>query len=176
VISHTPRLSLRASPTLLLGNLTMSIQFVFVLLLLLQQATSQRMTPKNVVEGLSTNVDILCSLDRQLHPQYWKIEGRVYDLYSVPEIFEVRGHEAVRLANVDRRMDGWTIQCFTIGNEEDNLGIITILNVRGEQYTISWGTPMFMCVCVCVRGWRGWCLSSINDLSTYDDIIGLSRQ
>jgi hypothetical protein len=83
----------------------MSIQSVFVLLLL-QEANSQGVTVKNVVEGLSTNVDILCGLDRQLHPQYWEIEGRVYDLYSVPEIFEVRGHEAVRLANVDRRMDG----------------------------------------------------------------------
>ena len=88
---------------------------VLFVLLLLQKASG--LVLKRAIEHLSMNVDILCDLDRQLHPQYWEIQGRVYDLYSVPEIFEVRGHEAIRLATVDRRMDGWTFRCFTIVNK-----------------------------------------------------------
>ena len=98
----------------------MAVGILFVLLLFpLQKANGQTPPPviKQVLEGLSTNIDILCDLDRQLHPQYWEIRGRVYDLYSIPEVFEVRGHEAIRLPNVDRRMDGWTFRCFTIVDE-----------------------------------------------------------
>jgi hypothetical protein len=72
----------------------------------------------------------------ELHPQYWEIQDRVYDLYGVPEIFEVRGYEALRLVNVDRRMNGWTFRCFTIENENElNLGQITTLEVVHGKVT-----------------------------------------
>ena len=101
---------------------------LFVLFLML--ANVQSLTVKRVLEGFSTNIDILCDLDLELHPQYWEIQGGVYDLYSVPEIFEVRGYEAITLANVDRRMNGWRFRCFTIVNENNlNLGETTILEV-----------------------------------------------
>ena len=85
-----------------------------------------------VGEGISTNVNILCDLDRQFYPLYWRIQESIYDLYTVPEIFIVRDHEAITLPTVDRRMDGWRFQCFMVEpNNEDyiNPGVITELSV-----------------------------------------------
>lgn len=112
-----------------------------ILLLLLQQVTSQEI-PKTAVEGLSTNVDFLCDLDRQFNPLYWDIQGRVYDLYSIPALFTVRGHEGITLGDVDRRMNGWRFQCFTIDpstEEGFNPGLVTILTVifNSKQLILS---------------------------------------
>jgi hypothetical protein len=102
-------------------------------LFVLHQASGQAVVPKvvlkGVVENVTTNVDIVCGLD---HPQYWKIQDRVYDLYGVPEIFEVRGHEALRLANVDRRMNGWTFLCFTI-DDDGGINLDTTINQLDVQ-------------------------------------------
>lgn len=95
-------------------------------------ARSQSTTTRTVVEGISTNVDILCNLDRQTDALYWKINHLVYDLYNVPKIFTILEYKALSLAEVDRRMNGWRFQCFTINpNIEEylNLGRITVLTV-----------------------------------------------
>ena len=118
---------------------------VFLLRLISGQVSTIR---KTEVEGLSLNVDILCDLDRQFHPLYWDIQGRVYSLYTIPEIFIIRGHEAITLPTVDRRMDGWRFQCFTIDPRDEyswNPGQITILSVIYSK------SANLRCVCVCVR-------------------------
>jgi hypothetical protein len=93
------------------------------------------------VERLSSNVNILCDLDRDSHPLYWIIQGQVYELYSVPRIFRVRGYEAITLTSVDRRMDGWVFQCFNVNpDNEEGLtpGLITTLTVvYGKDLSIS---------------------------------------
>ena len=113
-----------------MGSVYLSLLSLFLLL----QASFQQATTstRDVVEGLNANIDILCDLDRQLHPVYWKIQEQVYDLYGLPEIFTLRGHEAISLATVDRRMDGWRLQCFSVDNTRPgglNPGMITILQV-----------------------------------------------
>lgn len=102
-----------------------------LILLLLQQVAGQPSVEIRVVEGLSSNINIPCDLDRQFHPVYWKIQGRVYDLYSIPRIFEMISHESITLPTVDRRMNGWTFQCFAIdpANEGLNEGTYTTLTV-----------------------------------------------
>ncbi len=109
----------------------MASSYLIILLLLFvlnQQATTQT----TAVEGRSRNVVILCDLDRSFHPLYWDIQGLVYDLYSIPKIFDVFTHEAITLPSVDRRMDGWRFQCFTVDltNPEGlNPGLITTLTI-----------------------------------------------
>ena len=111
----------------------------FLLIAFFQGSSTQEITEKTVVEGLSVNVDILCNIDRQLHPLYWKIQGKIYDLDSIPEFFDVHGHEALNLQNVDRRLNGWSFQCFTIDTSTSEgvySGLITRLTVDyGEQRT-----------------------------------------
>ena len=105
---------------------------LFVLLLQFEIAVSQATISVTAVEGRSINVAVLCDLDREFHPLYWEIEGRVYDLYSIPDVFLVMEHEALLIPEVDRRMNGWRFQCFTIDpNMEGNLnpGQITLLTV-----------------------------------------------
>jgi hypothetical protein len=87
---------------------------------------------QTVVEGLNSNVDIICNLDRQFHPLYWSIEDRIYELYHVPEIFSSISVEAITLESVSRRMDGWRLQCFAFDPSSENgriAGIITTLDV-----------------------------------------------
>jgi hypothetical protein len=92
---------------------------------------------QTVVEGLSSNVDIICNLDRQFHPLYWSIEDRIYELYHVPEIFSSISVEAITLESVSRRMDGWRLQCFALDpSREDGVmaGVITTLEVLYGTY------------------------------------------
>ena len=84
------------------------------------------------VEGLSANVNILCNLDHETGPLYWRINGLVFDLYSVPEAFEAEGYVGLVIPRVHRGMDGWTFQCFTVADARNsyfNLGELTILTV-----------------------------------------------
>ena len=109
----------------------MSRTIICIVLLTMQEMTCQAIQ-KTALEGHTRGVDILCDLDQQIYPLYWNIQGKVYDLYSIPEIFEVLDREGIRPRIVDRRMDGWSFQCFTIGpnNEEGlNFGQITTLTV-----------------------------------------------
>lgn len=107
--------------------------FNLLVFLVLQQTTSgQQSVQRRVVESLSININILCDLDRVFHPLYWKIQARVYDLDSIPEIFTMISDGSITLPMVDRRMDGWRFQCFTIDpNNEGGLneGLITTLDV-----------------------------------------------
>lgn len=102
------------------------------LALLTELIHSQVVVRKTLIEDVSINVDILCGLDRQFRPLYWDIQGRVYDLYSVPSVFSINEDGDLRIATVDRRIDGWRFQCFTVdpNNEEWlNPGQITIVAV-----------------------------------------------
>ena len=103
-----------------------------VVLLILASTCAQQQVVIRVGEGISTNVNILCDLDRQFYPLYWRIQERIYDLYTIPEIFIVSFHGAIALPTVDRRMDGWRFQCFTVEpNNKDylNSGAITELRL-----------------------------------------------
>ena len=112
---------------------------IVVFLMHLQGVVSQATVQKLAVEGLSSNVDILCDLDRRLQPFYWDIQGQIYELYAVPEIFTVRGHGALNIAAVDRRLNGWRFQCFSLYPTPDEVvkqGQITILTVVYGELTI----------------------------------------
>ena len=111
----------------------MMFVIIVVMLSFLQESTAAQPIKTVAVEGLSKNINILCDLDRQFHPVYWKIENQIYDLYNVPAMFIVRGHEAISMPEVDRRMNGWRFQCFTVEpTNEDGLnpGQVTILMVH----------------------------------------------
>ena len=83
-----------------------------------------------VVEGFSSNVNILCDLTRQPDPLYWRINGSVFDLYSVPAIFETDGFASLTIPTVNRHMDGWTFQCFTLSTQQRQIySQITVLSV-----------------------------------------------
>ena len=95
-------------------------------------AMLQPLIRKVVIEGINTNVDILCNLGREFYPQYWEIEGRVYDLYRLPEIFSVSANGGIRIKTIDRRMHDWRLKCFSIDptSETDLIeGTTTVLNV-----------------------------------------------
>ena len=127
-------------------------KLALLIVLLLKEVTSQEMIVKSVVEGLNTNTDILCNLDRQFHPLYWDIQGKIFDLGSIPSTFTVRGHEAISIPAVNRSMDGWRFQCFTIdltSLDGLNHGLITILNVFfGEFRTIFLPELIFILPCL----------------------------
>ena len=114
---------------------------MLLLLVLVVRNQAQTTFAKTAVEGVSRNINILCDLDRQFHPLYWKINELIYDQYNVPQIFTVVGHEALVISDVDRRMDGWRFQCFTVNpSSSDGLtpGFVTIL-------TIIYGTSIHVC-------------------------------
>ena len=104
----------------------------WLLLLLTSLQLTECVVQRRVAEGVSTNVDIQCNLDRHLHPKYWIIQGRLFDLGNVPEVFTVTGDEVIRIREVDRRMNGWRPQCYstdsTNGNDF-NLGVLTVISV-----------------------------------------------
>ena len=101
-----------------------------LLMLLVLQTIDGQIIQRTVVEDLSTNIDIICNLDRQLHPLYWSIAGKVYELYSVPAIFTTTSPEAITLASVNRRMNGWRLLCFSVGATDHVIaGVTTVLHV-----------------------------------------------
>lgn len=105
---------------------------LITLLVVFQCGSLQETTEKRVVEGLSINVDVICDIDRQLRPYYWKIEGKIFDLESIPEFFDMQSDHVLTIHIVDRRLNGWSFQCFTIDlstSEGIHPGLITILTV-----------------------------------------------
>ena len=102
------------------------------MLMLIVRNQCQTTFAKTAVEGVSRNINILCDLDRQFYPLYWKINELIYDQYNVPQNFTVVEHEALVISDVDRRMDGWRFQCFTVNpSSSDGLtpGFVTILTI-----------------------------------------------
>ena len=90
-----------------------------------------------VYEGISTNVNILCTLDKeQPEPLYWKINENLYDLYNFPKIFISVTYGTLTLPFVNRRMDGWEIQCVRVTSTKELLhGEMTLLRVlHGMSY------------------------------------------
>lgn len=103
-------------------------KFVLLILSMTYGGSHCQNHPIVVVEGHNFNTAITCDLE-QLHPLYWNINGMVYDLSNIPDLFIVQHSSgALTIPEVDRRMDGWTFQCFTIG-ENSNYGGTSILNV-----------------------------------------------
>ena len=128
----------------------MAVVMILLTLVLFAAESNELTVDKVAVEGLSRNVDILCNLDRQFHPLYWKIQGQIYDLYSIPELFIIREHEAITIPTVDRRMDGWDFQCFTVDPRRENRlhpGQITNLTVLYSKFVTAIAIPLnLMCV------------------------------
>lgn len=69
-----------------------------------------------VTEGGSRNVHIICDLPMQsdIYALYWKIKGLVYEMHNLPVAFQVMNRRGLKIIEVDRRMNRWTFQCFTI--------------------------------------------------------------
>lgn len=83
-----------------------------------------------VVEGESTNVNIICDLYRETGTLLWRIDGSVYYSDSVPQVFRAFGHAALTIESVDRRMDGWEFQCVVVTKDSTvKYGQITVLRV-----------------------------------------------
>ena len=125
-----------------------------LLLLLLPQIEGQSTVQRTVVEGLSTNIEIPCSLDRHLHPLYWNITDKVYELFSVPAVFTARSPDAITLASISRRMDGWGLYCFAIDPTNENgviAGVTTVLNVlHGTSDSVCLSVGLSVCLSVCL--------------------------
>ncbi len=107
-----------------------------VILVLFFVATSQQLSASTMylAEG-NTDISILCHLDQ--HPLYWDIQGYIYDLHSLPEVFTRRERMAITIAVVERRMNGWRLQCFSTDHtnpEGLNSGQITELNIYSKKY------------------------------------------
>ena len=92
----------------------------------------------DAVEGKSKNVKILCTLDKeQPEPLYWLINKNLYDSYNLPRIFTSVTYGALTLASVNRRMDGWKIQCIRVtSNKELRHGETTSLHVLYGKYFV----------------------------------------
>lgn len=110
------------------GTALASVVSLYMFLICLANRHRLRVIPEGV------HVDILCNLDiRRFHLLYWRIEGRIYELYSVPAVFRVSGGKDLSI-RVDRRMDGWSLQCFAINSEgglfPDEITVLDILSGR----------------------------------------------
>ncbi len=90
--------------------------------LLVGYTHSQETTRRQVAEGISRNVEILCALNGWI---YWRINGLIYSRDGLPDIYNIEGNNLI-LPNVDRTLDGYMYQC--LGNGEQ-FGSITILDV-----------------------------------------------
>ena len=83
-----------------------------------------------VVEGRSTNVNIICGLDRINNPPlYWIINQTMYDMSNLPYIFKTTAYGTLTLETVNRRMNHWEIQCVRVTVEELIYGQMATLRV-----------------------------------------------
>ena len=91
-----------------------------------------------VVEGASTNVNIVCGLDRINNPPlYWIINQNMYDNSNLPYILKTTAYGILTLETVNRRMDGWEFQCVRVtSNKELICDPMAILRVLYGNYVI----------------------------------------
>ena len=86
-----------------------------------------------VTEG-DTNVDILCNHGTQREAPFWRINGKVYDVFHVPIYFRVDSYSSLTIPVVHNSFDGYTFQCVLISHMTDPVteipGRITQLSVR----------------------------------------------
>ena len=95
------------------------------LILLVGCTHSQETTRRQVAEGISKNVEILCDLNGWV---YWKINILVYSSDGLPDIYNTEGNNLI-LPNVDRTLDDYTYQCLAVERNGERFGSITILDV-----------------------------------------------
>lgn len=89
--------------------------------------SSAVIVPITVVEGFSTNTNIPCELNGHIEPLYWRINELVYDLFSVPTKFVADGYVRLIIYRVNRHMDGWAFQCFTLNDMNSQISMLTVL-------------------------------------------------
>ena len=106
--------------------------------------TPPKMKHRHGIAGLSTNMEMQCSIARDYalrgrdlsgYGVFWMINGSVYGSLQVTREFivcdEVCDHSTLKIPVVQRNMDGYTFQCVTVDYNTNThyLGEITVLNV-----------------------------------------------
>ena len=100
---------------------------------------------KDVVEGESTYVNIICPFDKKDEPVYWKINQKLYHTSNLPYIFKSTVYGVLTLETINRRMNHWEIQCIRVdSNKELMRGERTVLRVLYGNATYSYCTACFL--------------------------------
>ena len=108
---------------------------------LLAATQSQQQTIEQVaVAGVSTNIEIPCTVGRQDETPFWYINGSVYELFGIPRSFlpgitpavipVVDSYSALQLPMVIVELDRTLFQCAVFNENGRVLGVATRLNVR----------------------------------------------
>jgi hypothetical protein len=105
-------------------------------------SSQQQIADQVAVEGLSTNIIIPCTLRLDVAP-LWIINGSVYELFSIPQIFlrgtipEVSSFAALVIPQVFLNLTGLTFQCASFGDDgTTTLGAASRLVVIGKRYGV----------------------------------------
>ena len=93
----------------------------------------QNRQTQNAVEGIDTNVVIICEHDRQSDAPFWRINDEVFDLFHVSIYFRVDSYSFLIIPNVHHLFNGSTFQCVLTDHTTDPVseipGRITELRV-----------------------------------------------
>lgn len=88
------------------------------------------------------DVDIPCNLDNFPGPLYWKRNGTLYDLYSVPGV-RVQGFN-ITIPRVERSFNGETFQCLTYDRSGELLGEFITLHVNTGNWLLDYVAAIIM--------------------------------
>ena len=93
---------------------------------------------RNVVDGVDTNVMILCDLNSQMDAPFWRINDRVYDFFHVPAYFRVERYITLTIPEVNLSLNNYIFQCVLIDHTTDPIreihGIQTKLIVNENNF------------------------------------------
>lgn len=98
-------------------------------------SSQQQIIDQVAVEGLSTNINIQCSLGRQGVAPFWIINGSVHELFGIPSTFLpeitpavipiVDSYTALTIPVVTRELNDVTFQCGIFSDNGVIMGAIT---------------------------------------------------
>ena len=95
--------------------------------------------PNNIMRSVeATDVFIPCPVSTTNEAPFWKISGIVYDLYSLPEMYQPQPPLGILLKVVRLEINGTTFQCFyssaTVDGfelKESSIGVLTVVDRAG---------------------------------------------
>lgn len=105
---------------------------------MLQECSAQQTQTQTAVAGISTNINIPCSLGREEEAPFWYINDTSYELFSIPQFFPyipvVDSYTQLTIPVVVEELSGTLFQCAIF--EPDGLvrdRIINQLNVHPSK-------------------------------------------
>ena len=127
--------------------------------LIFTDSSANRATDTVVVEGLSKNVTIACSINNPKKAAlYWQINNLIFEAHTLPEIFKANSihYDSFDIPEVDRRMNNWRFQCFiveTLRNSityGETITTLTVIVVNSEWFWLSDSKPPITCI-ICLQ-------------------------